>query len=271
VSRYERDAAAAFFDEYGEREWARFESGVSSPVNFEIHRHYLDRFVRSGDRVLEVGAGPGRFTLELARIGARTTVVDVSPEQLRLNAERAVHPAVEERVLADVLDLSRWRDGEFDVAVCYGGPISYVLDRAEDAIAELLRVTRDGGLLLFSVMSRIGPFTHALPVIVELAREHGITVNDDVIRTGILPSELSRGHLTMRLFRWSELEELLARQPCDVVAASASSLNVGAERALWPDLEPELRDAVVRWEIELAAEPGALNAGEHIIVVARKR
>jgi len=270
MASYDRGAAATFFDEYGEREWLRFESGVSSPVSFAVHRHYLERFVREGDRVLEVGAGPGRFTLELARLGARLVVADVSPEQLRLNEERAAHPAVEERVLADVLDLSRWADGEFDVTTCYGGPISYVLGRAEEAIAELLRVTRRGGLLLFSVMSRVGPFAHALPVIVDLAREHGIAVNDAVIETGILPSQLSRGHLTMRLFRWSELAEILARQPCEVVAASASSLNVNAERTLWPELEPELRDALLRWEIDLAAEPGALNAGEHIIVVARK-
>jgi SAM-dependent methyltransferase len=274
VSGYSAGRAAAFYDEYADREWTRFEDGRSSPVSFEIHRHYLRRFVRSEDQVIDVGAGPGRFTIELAHIGARITVVDVSPTQLRLNEEKVAaagaEAAVEERVLADVLDLSQWADGAFDVAVCYGGPISYVLDRAEDAIAELLRVTRPGGIVLFSVMSRVGPFAHSLPVIVDLAREYGIAMNDDVVAGGILPPELSRGHLTMRLFRWSELEEILARQQCELLAASASELSPGAEHSLWPNLEPGLREALVRWEIELAAEPGALNAGSHIIVVARK-
>jgi ubiquinone/menaquinone biosynthesis C-methylase UbiE len=83
-----------------EREWTHFETGISNPVSFEIHRHYLERFVRAGDGVLEVGAGPGRFTIQLARIGARVSVAAVSPEQLRLNekkvAEAGAESAVEE-------------------------------------------------------------------------------------------------------------------------------------------------------------------------------
>jgi SAM-dependent methyltransferase len=254
MSEYSGEAAAAFYDDYADREWTRFEDGRSSPVSFEIHRHYLHRFIRRRDRVIDVGAGPGRFTIELVRIGARVTVVDISPTQLRQNEERvgaaAGDAAVEQRVLADVLDLSRWPDGAFDATVCYGGPISYVLDRAEDAIAELLRVAR--------------------AVLIDLVREHGIVMSDRIVSDGILPPELSRGHLTMRLFRWSELDEILARQPCELLAASASELSPGAEHSLWPKLEPDLRDALVRWEIELAAEPGARNAGSHIIVVARK-
>ena len=45
----------------------------------------LDDFVSAGDRVLEVGAGPGRFTIELATIGATIVVGDVSEVQLELN------------------------------------------------------------------------------------------------------------------------------------------------------------------------------------------
>jgi SAM-dependent methyltransferase len=274
MAEYSPELTTAFYDDYADREWTRFEDGRTSPVSLEIHCHYLRRFLQAGDRVLDVGSGPGRFAIEMARIGARVTVVDISPIQLRLNAEKVAaagaEHAIEERVLGDVLDLSRWPNDSFDATVCYGGPVSYVLDRADDAVAELLRVTRPGGVLLLGVMSRVGPFAHSLPVIIDLVREHGVAMNDRVVVDGILPGELSRGHLAMRLFRWSELEELLARHPCEVIAASASDLSPKAEHELWSELEPELREALVRWEITLAAEPGALNAGSHIIVVARK-
>jgi hypothetical protein len=45
MSEYKAEAAAAFYDDYADREWTRFEDG-RSPVSFEIHRHYLHRFVR---------------------------------------------------------------------------------------------------------------------------------------------------------------------------------------------------------------------------------
>ena len=67
-----------------------------------------------GMRVLEVGAGPGRFTIELARLGARIVVTDISPVQLELNAthvaEEGMASAVERTEVADVCDLTRYSD-----------------------------------------------------------------------------------------------------------------------------------------------------------------
>ena len=63
--------------------------------------------------------------------------------QLELNRERveAAGFEVRERVVADVCDLSYFADASFDAVVCYGSPLGYVLDRADDAVGELLRVT----------------------------------------------------------------------------------------------------------------------------------
>lgn len=149
--RYDPAVAAAFYDEYGEREWARFEDGRTPAASLETHLHYLRRFVHPGDRVLDLGCGPGRFTLALVEIGARVVAADISQRQLALHEER-VGDAVEARLVADAVDLSQFADGEFDATVCYGGPLSYVLDEAPRAVAELARVTKDGGHVLVSVM-----------------------------------------------------------------------------------------------------------------------
>ena len=270
--RWDPAAAAAFYDEYGEREWTRFEDGRTGTVSFEIHRHYLTRFVRRGDHVLDVGAGPGRFTIELARLGADVTVADLSPVQLELNRERveAAGAAVRDRVVADVCDLSRFGDDSFDAVVCYGGPLSYVLDRADEAVAELLRVTRRGGHVLVSVMSLIGSFRVALPAVLEQRRVLGPAALDDVLLTGVLAPRFTNGHVAMRLFRSRELCALFARHPCEVVALSASTLSDRPHHDLVASLDEDTRAALVSAEIELAAEPGAVDGGSHLIAVVRR-
>src|SRR5512132_2378414 len=134
VPRFDREIIARLFDNYGDSEWDRHEATPSARVSLHLHSHYLERFIRPMDRVLEVGAGAGRFTVELARLDARVTVTDISAEQLRLNTQHVegsdLEGAVEGRHHADVLDLSRFEDGSFDAAVCYGGPLSWVLDEA---------------------------------------------------------------------------------------------------------------------------------------------
>src|SRR5436309_2464115 len=132
TSRYDPDYVRRFYDAYGAREWGRFEPGPDNPrapanlVNLHIHRWFLRRYIRPGDHVLDVGAGPGRFTIELARLGADVVVADISPGQLELNKERVAAAGLQERVVersvADVPDLSPWDGRSFAAAVWFGGP-----------------------------------------------------------------------------------------------------------------------------------------------------
>jgi SAM-dependent methyltransferase len=260
VSAWDPGRTAEYYDAFGEREWTRFEQGVTPPAGLDVHVRFLERFVRPGDRVLDAGAGPGRFTLELLRLGAHVVALDISPGQLELLRARV--PNVEAHV-GDVTDLSAFGDASFDVTVCFGGPLSYVLDRAEDALAEIVRVTRPGGLVLVSVMSTIGTLVHYLSVVLDLARRDGVERQEEIVRTGFLPEAPDYGHLAMHLFRWSELEALLSRRG-EVVAAAAAGLL--------PDLrpeEPELQELVRRLENELCEEPGALSCGQHIVAALR--
>jgi SAM-dependent methyltransferase len=273
--RYERQRAAAFFDDYAEREWSRFEDGRTSRTSLIVHTDHLRRSIRAGDRVLDAGAGPGRFTLELVRLGARVVVCDVSAVQLALNRatleEAGLASGVESWLEADILDLGALVAGSFDAVVCYGGPLSYVVGRADEAVDELLRVLRPGGLLLVSVMSLLGSTAAGLPFVIEEAREHGPEAVAAVIETGDLPASLS-GHLEMHLYRWSELEALLLRHGCEVVSATASNLSFDRlHHDLTSSMSDKERAWLSRWELALVAEPGAISMGEHIVAVARKR
>ena len=264
---YEHAHVAAFFDEFGEGEWARFEDGRTPPQGLAVHLDALHRFVAPDDRVLDVGAGPGRFTIELARIGAEVVVADISPRQLELNAEKVgaagFEERVRERVLADVTDLSRFPDGSFDAAVCFGGPLSYLLDRAEPGVTELARVVRRGGHVLVSVMSLAGAVVHFAPQLLDLVRRDGPERCAAILRTGVLPQGDGYGHLPMKLFRSDELHALLSRHG-EVVSVSAAGLFP----ALYP-AEPELQEFILDVERALAFEPGAIACGQHILAVLR--
>jgi SAM-dependent methyltransferase len=260
VSSWDPARTAGYFDDYGEREWKRFEDGTTPGPSVTIHTQMLEGYVRPGDRVLDAGAGPGRFTLELLRLGAHVTALDISPGQLELLRARV--PDVDAQV-GDVTDLSRFPDDRFDVSVCFGGPLSYVVDRAEQATAELARVTKPGGHVLVSVMGLAGAVIHFAHVIVELARRDGTARSQEIVRTGYLPEGEGYGHLAMRMYLWDELEELLTPHGEVVDGAAAGVL---------PHLEveePEIRALLEELEEKLAYDPGSRSCGEHLIGVLR--
>jgi SAM-dependent methyltransferase len=260
MSTWDPARAAEYFDEYGEREWTRFEDGRTPGTSLATHIGMLEGYVRPGDRVLDAGAGPGRFTLELLRLGAHVTALDISPGQLDLLRARA--PDVE-ATLGDITDLSRFADDAFDATVCFGGPLSYVLDRAQEAVAELARVTRPGGHLLVSVMGLGGAVVHYAPIIVELAQRDGPAKSLEVARTGFLPEGDGYGHLDLQMYLWEELEALLA-QHGEVVDGAAAGVLPHLEVE-----EPEIRALLAEFEQRLAQDPGSRSCGEHIIGVLR--
>ena len=273
--KYDPKYISQFYDAYGEREWQRLEASPSAKVNFHIHCWYLEQFIKSGNQVLEAGAGPGRFTIELAKRGAKITVGDISPGQLELNRlkvqEAGCEASVLHREILDITDLSSLANKSFDAVVCYGGPLSYVMDQADAAMKELLRVTKRDGYVLLSVMSLLGSTQKYLSALLELAQQHGLEPVQQVCDTGDLHGDLSNGH-RCHMYRWSELKALLGRHPCTIVAASAANfLSIRNEETLQQiENEPEKWNAFLKWELEYCKEPGALDGGTHLIVVVRR-
>jgi ubiquinone/menaquinone biosynthesis C-methylase UbiE len=274
---YDRALVAALYDEYGNQEWERHETSPFNRVSFHVHRHYLTQFIHHGDRVLEVGAGAGRFTVELARLGARIVVTDISPTQLELNAEHVaevgLESLVEAREPADIIDLSSYQNGSFDAVVCYGGPLSYVMDGADVALDELLRVTKPGGHVLLGVMSFHGSLHAFLGGAAEEIANYGVEEMQAITRTGDLPTHHSSMGTPMHLYSWTGLRTLLARHPCDLAVASAANfLSIGngevCERWLQ---DPEMWERFLSWEVTSCAQPGAIDGGTHIIAVVRAR
>jgi SAM-dependent methyltransferase len=254
-------AVRRHFDRLVEREWHRLEADASSRVSLEVHRRFLRRFVPRGARVLEVGAGPGRFTTELAARGARVVVTDLSPAQLAAHERRVrgtpVERCVLQRELLDVADTSRYADGEFDVVLAYGGALSYAFDRAADALRGLLRVVGPDGVVVASVVSLLGTWRHHLPDVV------GVGAGD-------LPHVRRDGDVC-RMYRWSDVVALVdaaGGMLVDGCASNWASLGesgslerLAADRARWRRF--------LEHEVAACAEPGARDGGTHILFAVR--
>ena len=261
------------FDELAEAEWERLDAGPRTRASFEVHRRLLGEYVQEGSRVLEIGAGPGRFSIALAEMGARVVVTDISAVQLELNrshvGEAGREGAVEARYLLDIRDTARFSDDDFDVVVAYGGPLSYVFEDARDALVGLLRV---GGVVVASVMSTLGTWRLFLPQVVALATAIGREANDLIIETGDLRHEgREEGH-TCQMYRYREVAELVASAGGRVLAASASNwATLGDEETLAGlAADPEEWDHFLDHEVAACQEPGLLDAGTHILFAARR-
>jgi SAM-dependent methyltransferase len=130
--------------EYYERIWEGVPEGCDPP-DLNLRLAFLLERVPPRSRVLDVGCGEGRFTLELAQAGMSVVGADVAEEPLR--RARAAHPELDMRVLPAQ---GPWpfADACFDV-VWAGETIEHVADTL-GWLSEIWRLLGPDGVLLLS-------------------------------------------------------------------------------------------------------------------------
>jgi ubiquinone/menaquinone biosynthesis C-methylase UbiE len=138
------DRAAGYYDETRD-----FPPGVAERVAALLARAGQ---LGPASEVLEIGIGTGRIALPLARHVARVTGVDLAAPMLaRLRAKRGALRVDATRSDATSLPFANAR---FDAAV--GVHVFHLIPRWREALAEIARVLRPGGILLHAADNGAG-------------------------------------------------------------------------------------------------------------------
>lgn len=107
-----------------------------------------------GETILDVGCGSGIFTLDVINQKVKITGVDMSEPMLR-NAVKKIPAHSFAGVCADMCALP-FADNSFDKAFSMTA-IEFVID-AKQAVAELDRVTRKGGIVVLTTLNSLSPW-----------------------------------------------------------------------------------------------------------------
>lgn len=138
-------------------------------VEFETTMHHLHRFLKQGDKVLDIGAGTGRYASALMAEGYQVKAVELVKRNIDVFLKREPQADV---VQGDARDMPFIPSGYADVTLLLG-PMYHLINDEEKvkALVEAKRVTKAGGVILvaylmneFSILSycfdeeRIGDF-----------------------------------------------------------------------------------------------------------------
>lgn len=145
-----------YYDDTAEKEWDRLDS---HPFEFVLTTWMMDRYIKSGDTILDIGGGPGRYSIYYAQNGCFVTLVDLSDSNISLAKQKAKQFGVSIKSYAkNCLKLDELNLEQFD-HVFLMGPLYHLQnenDRINAVKIALRHLKKDGKLYVSFIMAFAG-------------------------------------------------------------------------------------------------------------------
>ena len=119
-------------------------------VEFEVTMHHLHRFLKPGMRLLDIGAGTGRYTSALMAEGYQVKAIELVRRNIDVFLKREPMANV---VQGDARYLEFLPDATADITLLLG-PLYHLIgdDDKVKALSEARRVTKPGGLVFVAYL-----------------------------------------------------------------------------------------------------------------------
>ncbi|ERJ11754.1 class I SAM-dependent methyltransferase [Haloplasma contractile] len=130
-------------------------------VEFLTTTHYIDKLIKTNDKIIEVGAGTGAYSFYYADKGMDVTAVELVDRNVEIMKQNQSQHNPIEVIQGDARNLSMIKESQFDTVLCLG-PL-YHLSHPSDqkaCIKEMVRILKPGGILLVAYISNYMAFVN---------------------------------------------------------------------------------------------------------------
>ena len=129
----------------------RLTSNKAHYIEFITTTNYIDKYLKKGHRILEIGAGTGMYSLHYAKAGYMVDAVELVPSNVKIMKDKITKDMKINAICGNAIDLSMYDDNTFDITLSLG-PMYHLFKRSEvnRAIDEAIRVTKPGGKIFFA-------------------------------------------------------------------------------------------------------------------------
>ena len=251
---------------YGQSdEDSRLQRTRHGQLEYRTTMAYIHRYADQASKVLEVGAGTGRYSIALAKEGMEVTAVELVESNLAVLRENGRGIACLTSCQGDATDLAQFSDAGFDLTLVLG-PMYHLYEPEEvhKAIDEAIRVTKPGGTLMFAFLSVFAiMFANYLQGNWSFGQAENFTED---YRVKHFKEQLFTGYDV------TEFEHLFDGKPVDwITTAGTDGLLEPLEDRPDFSIRDEDFDAFAAWYLAFAEKRELLGSTNHLLYICRKR
>lgn len=252
------------YTSYNEDGRLRSRSGM---VEFLTTMHYIEKYLKPGMRILEIGAGTGRYAHALAQKGFQVDAVELVEHNIDVFRANTLPGETITITQGNALDLSAFPGETYDLTLLLG-PMYHLFTVEEQiqALSEAIRVTKTGGVIFAAYCN------------------NDATVLQACFRRGFIRDPRFQALLDPVTFQCSstpaEIFQLYRKEDVDALMQTFAVERlhyVGADIAVHfmhdtlETMDDELFDTFMRYHLYICERPDMVGLTNHMLDIFRKQ
>ncbi|WP_040212713.1 class I SAM-dependent methyltransferase [Clostridium polynesiense] len=266
------DAVKEYYDSQAEKEWIRLNNPYTK-IEFDSTNYLIDKYFPKDGEILDIGAGPGRYSLEMLKKGYKVSLLDISINELKIAENKITESGLkaENYFCKSAIQLNEFPENKYD-GVLLMGPLYHIHEEEirTKVLKDTYRILKKGGTALISYINSWGALRAA-------PHEFPDVFNDIKHFQGYFQGNLkfSAEESFTKTFFTTPLHALQEVEGAGFEVISYAAAE-GFLSGLMPQMQelslnqPEIYKNFVRAAVESCEFPQYRDSSEHLHIIVKK-
>lgn len=257
------DILSNYYGDYDEDGRLRSQHGM---VEYLTTMRYIEKYLQPGMRIIEIGAGTGRYSHTLAGMGYRVDAVELVEHNIEVFRQHITEGEPVTITQGNAMDLKDFQSCSYDMTLLLG-PMYHLFNEQDQkqALAEALRVTKVGGIVYVAYCNNDA-------TVIQFAFQKGMIrdthykelIDRDTFKCTSNPEDL------FQLYRKEDIDRLMEGFPIERLHYLGTDMATNFIRESVDAMDDELFDLYLRYHFSICERADMVGATHHILDVFRK-
>ena len=235
-------------------------------VEYLTTMRYIEKYLRPGMRILEIGAATGRYSHALARQGYRVDAVELIDHNIAIFKQNT-QPGEDVTIRqGNAKNLHFFEEDTFDMTLLLG-PMYHLFTVEEQfqALREAIRVTKPGGIVFAAYCNNDATMVQYCFGRGMLKEQRYRELVDPVtFKASSDPAEL------FQLYRKEDIDALMSRFDTERLHYLGTDMATNFMREAVDAMDDEFFGLYLRYHFSICERPDMVGATHHILDIFRK-
>ena len=241
-------------------------SSQHGSVEYLTTMRYIQKYLKPGMRVLEIGAATGRYSHTLARQGYRVDAVELVQHNIEI-FKANTNPDEDVRIYqGNAKKLDMLSDNTYDITLLLG-PMYHLFTVSEQlqALSEAIRVTKKGGVIFAAYCGNEATMVqYCFGRGMMKQQRYRDLVDPVTFKASSDPAEL------FELYRKEDIDALMSHFPVTRLHYLGTDMATNYMRQAVDEMDEELFNLYLQYHFAICERTDLVGASHHILDIFRK-